>query len=97
MENTQSRAAHPVKTTPTLADWIFILFVLALLSFIANLGHAAYLEAIHTEYSKKNGETLTAWLTETGTNRFKKTYADPACRGGKPPVKPPEVDADGDG
>lgn len=97
MENTQSPAAQSVKTTPTLADWIFILIVLAILSLVANLGHSAYLEAMHTENSKKNGEDIAKWLTETGANRFKKTFDMPACTGGKAPVKPPEVDADGDG
>ena len=97
MENTQSPAAQSVKTTPTLADWIFILIVLAILSLVANLGHSAYLEAMHTENSKKNGEDIAKWLTETGANRFKKTFDNPACTGGKAPVKPPEVDTDGDG
>jgi hypothetical protein len=97
MENTQSPAAQSVKTTPTLADWVFILIVLAILSLVANLGHSAYLEAMHTENSKKNGEDIAKWLTETGANRFKKTFDMPACTGGKAPVKPPEVDADGDG
>lgn len=97
MESTQPHAAEAVKTTPTLADWIFILIVLAILTLVANLGHSAYLEAMHTEISKKNGEDIAKWLTETGTNRFKKTFDIPACMGGKAPVKPPEVDADGDG
>ena len=97
MENTQSHTAHPVKTTPTLADWIFILIVLAILTLVANLGHSAYLEAMHTENSKKNGEDIAAWLTDIGTNRFKKNFDHHACAGGKAPVKPPEVDADGDG
>ena len=80
-----------------MADWIFILIVLAILSLVAKLGHSAYLEAMHTENSKKNGEQLSAWLTEAGTARFKKTYEQTACAGGKAPVKPVEVDADGDG
>jgi hypothetical protein len=97
MEPTQAHTASAVKATPTLADWIFILIVLAILSLVANLGHSAYLEAMHTENSKKNGEALSAWLTEAGTGRFKKAYEHPACAGGKTPVKPVEVDADGDG
>ena len=48
MESTQPHAAEAVKTTPTLADWIFILIVLAILTLVANLGHSAYLEAMHT-------------------------------------------------
>ncbi len=97
MEPTQAHTASAVKATPTLADWIFILIVLAILSLVGRLGHDAYLEAMHTENSKKNGEALSAWLTETGTARFKKTYDNAACAGGKAPVKPVEVDADGDG
>jgi len=97
MEPTQAHTASAVKATPTLADWIFILIVLAILSLVGRLGHDAYLEAMHTEDSKKNGEALSAWLTETGTARFKKTYDNPACAGGKAPVKPVEVDTDGDG
>ena len=83
MENTSSPAAAAVKTTPTLADWIFILIVIAILTLVAKLGHDAYLEAMHTEESKKNGEELTAWLTEVGKARFKKNFEHPACAGGK--------------
>jgi hypothetical protein len=97
MESSSSHATKAVKTTPTLSDWVFILIVLAILSLVARLGHAAYLEAMHTENSKKNGEELSAWLTKTGADRFKKTFEHPACAGGKAPVKPVEVDADGDG
>jgi len=97
METNHKPLTPAVKTTPTMADWIFILIVLAILSLVANLGHSAYLEAMHTENSKKNGEAIAAWLTEIGTNRFKKIFDHPACAGGKAPVKPPEVDADGDG
>ena len=97
METTHKPHTPAVKTTPTLADWIFILIVLAILSLVANLGHSAYLEAMHTENSKKNGEEISAWLTEAGTARFKKNYEHTACAGGKAPVKPVEVDADGDG
>ena len=97
METTRKPHTPAVKTTPTLADWIFILIVLAILSLVANLGHSAYLEAMHTENSKKNGEEISAWLREAGTARFKKNYEHTACAGGKAPVKPVEVDADGDG
>ena len=97
METTHKPHTHAVKTSPTLADWVFILIVLAILSLVANLGHSAYLEAMHTENSKKNGEEISAWLTEAGTARFKKSYEHTACAAGKAPVKPAEVDADGDG
>ena len=97
MENTTSTPAHAVKSTPTLADWVFILIVLFILSVVAKLGHDAYLEAMHTENSKKNGELLSTWLAESGTLRFKKNFEYAACAGGKAPVKPAEVDADGDG
>ena len=79
MESSSSHATKAVKTTPTLSDWVFILIVLAILSLVARLGHAAYLEAMHTENSKKNGEELSAWLTKTGADRFKKTFEHPAC------------------
>ncbi len=97
MENTTPPSTIAVKATPTLADWVFILIVLAILSLVAKLGHAAYLEAMHTENSKKNGEELSAWLTDIGTTRFKKNFSQHACAGGKAPVIPAAVDADGDG
>lgn len=87
MQHTQTQPAHAVKTSPTLADWIFILIVLSILAVVAKLGHDAYLEAMHTENSKKNGEELVAWLTEAGTARFKKDYEHAACAGNKPPAK----------
>lgn len=76
----------PVKTSPTLADWIFILFVLGALYVVADLGHDAYLEGMKTEITKKNGEEFAAWLTEAGTNRFKPDFEHKACMGGKPPA-----------
>lgn len=97
MENTSASHPDAVKTTPTLADWIFILIVLLILSVVAKLGHAAYLEAMHTEESKKNGEELVQWLTEIGAERFKKNFSHTACAGGKAPVIPAAVDTDGDG
>jgi len=87
MQHTHTDAAHAVKTSPTLADWIFILIVLSILAVVTKLGHDAYLEAMNTENSKKNGEELAAWMTEAGTARFKKDFEHTACAGGKPPAK----------
>ena len=87
MEHSHAHATPAVKTSPTFQDWIFILIVLLILSVVARLGHDAYLEALNTEISKKNGEELASWLTETGAARFKKDFAQHACAGGKPPSK----------
>ena len=87
MEHAHAHANPAVKTSPTFQDWIFIAIVLLILSVVARLGHDAYLEALNTELSKKNGEELVAWLTSTGTERFKKDFAQQACAGGKPPSK----------
>lgn len=75
-----------VKTTPTLVDWIFILIVLSVLASVAALGHEAYLEAMKTEVTKKNGEDLAAWLTKASALRFKHSTSLTECMGGKPPV-----------
>ena len=84
MEHAHAHANPAVKTSPTFQDWIFIAIVLLILSVVARLGHDAYLEALNTELSKKNGEELVAWLTSTGTERFKKDFKEmpkfiPAC------------------
>jgi hypothetical protein len=96
MDNASSHPAHAVKTTPTLADWVFILIVLSILSVVAKLGHDAYLEAMSTEISKKNGEELVTWLTEAGTQRFNKGYDHPMCAGGKAPAKATASDQEGE-
>jgi hypothetical protein len=77
---------HKVKTTPTFVDWIFILIVLSVLASVALLGHDAYLEAMKTEVTKKNGEDLAAWLTKASAQRFKHPTSLTECMGGKPPV-----------
>ena len=76
----------PVKTSPTFADWVFILFVIGALYVVADLGHDAYLEGMKTEITKKNGEEFATWLTEAATNRFKADFEHAACMGGKPPA-----------
>ncbi len=76
-------------------DWIFILIVLSVLSSVGILGHDAYLEAMKTEVTKKNGEDLAAWLTKTSAQRFKHQNALAECMGGKAPVAeliPPDSD-----
>jgi len=50
------------------------------------LGHDAYLEAMKTEVTKKNGEELAAWLTKASAQRFKHQTTLTECMGGKPPV-----------
>jgi len=75
-----------VKATPTFADWIFILTVFLVLTSVGILGHDAYLEAMKTELTKKNGENLAAWLTKTSAERFKHQTSLTECMGGKPPV-----------
>lgn len=70
----------------TFQDFIFVIFVLSALVLVGFLGREAYLDAMKTEITKKNGEDLAAWLTEAGTLRFKKGYEIQACAGGKPPA-----------
>ena len=78
---------HPVKTSPTFADWIFIILVLGAIYVVVILGRDAYLEGMKTEITKKNGEAFAAWMTEAGSNRFKADFEHTACMGGKPPAK----------
>lgn len=75
-----------IKTTPTLADWVFILILICVLTSVGILGHDSYLEAMKTEVTKKNGEELAAWLTQAGLDRFKHQTKLTECMGGKPPV-----------
>lgn len=77
---------HPVKTSPTFADWIFIILVLGAIYVVVDLGHDAYLEGMKTEITKKNGEDFASWLTEAGANRFKADFEHGPCMGGKPPA-----------
>lgn len=72
----------------TFQDFIFVILVLSAVVIVAILGHEAYLDAMKTEITKKNGEDLSAWMTESGTLRFKKDYDVAACAGGKPPAPP---------
>jgi hypothetical protein len=87
-----SSTTSKVKTTPTFSDWIFILVLLSILSLVGIMGHDAYLQAMKTEVTKKNGEDLSAWLVKTGTERFKHQTDFTECMGGKPPVA--EIDLD---
>jgi len=77
---------QPVKTSPTISDWFFILLVLGAIYVVIDLGHDAYLEGMKTEITKKNGEEFSAWMTEAGANRFKADFEHAACMGGKPPA-----------
>ena len=76
----------PVKTSPTLADWLFIFLVLGAIYVVVDLGHDAYIEGMKTETTKKNGEEFAAWMTEAGTQRFNADFEHAACMGGKPPA-----------
>ena len=76
----------PVKTSPTLADWLFIFLVLGAIYVVVDLGHDAYIEGMKTEITKKNGEEFAAWMTEAGTQRFNADFEHAACMGGKPPA-----------
>lgn len=84
----------------TFQDFIFVIFVLSALVLVGFLGREAYLDAMKTEITKKNGEDVAAWMTEAGTLRFKKEYEIQACAGGKPPavakVDEPVAAAEGD-
>jgi hypothetical protein len=76
----------------TFQDFIFVILVISALVMVTFLGHEAYLDAMKTEITKKNGEELASWLTESGTLRFKKDYDVAACAGGKPPTPAAKVD-----
>jgi len=76
----------------TFQDFIFVILVLSALVVVTFLGHEAYLDAMKTEITKKNGEDLSAWMTESGSLRFKKDYDVAACAGGKPPASPAKVE-----
>lgn len=84
----------------TFQDFIFVIFVLSALVLVGFLGREAYLDAMKTEITKKNGEDVAAWMTEAGTLRFKKGYEIQACAGGRPPavakVEEPVVAAEGE-
>ncbi len=90
-------AIHPSSRTSsrgfTFQDFIFVILVLFALVAVTYLGNEAYLDAMKTEMTKKNGEELASWLTESGTLRFKKDYAVNACAGGKPVAAPVKTDA----
>jgi hypothetical protein len=86
MEQTQQQ---PVNTSLTLSDWIFLILVGLAVYAVVLLGHEAYKEGMKTEVTKRNGEQLAAWLTETGTQRFKPDFDVKACAGGQTPGAAP--------
>ena len=82
--NTSTTPAHP-GSAPTIADWVFILIVIGALTLVAYLGEIAFEHAQQTEKSKRNGETLVAWLTQASAERFSPEYPVKACAGGGDP------------
>jgi hypothetical protein len=77
-----SSTSPKVGTAPTFADWIFILIVVGALALVAYLGEIAFEHAQQTEKSKRNGESLVAWLGSASAERFNPDYPVKACAGG---------------
>ena len=86
MEQTQHQ---PVNTSLTLADWIFLILVALAIYAVVLLGHEAYKDGMKTEVTKRNGEQLSAWLTEAGANRGKPEFDIKACAAGQAPGAAP--------
>lgn len=84
MEQTQHQ---PVNTSLTLADWVFLILVGLAIYVVVLLGHEAYKEGMKTEVTKRNGEFLVKWLTETGAQRFNSDFENKACAGGQAPTE----------
>ncbi|MSQ65503.1 MAG: hypothetical protein EXR37_03995 [Limnohabitans sp.] len=82
--NTSTTSNHP-GSAPTLADWIFILIVIGVVALVYHLGAIAFEHAQQTEKSKRNGEALVKWFTETSTKRFSDEYPIKACAGSGDP------------
>ena len=77
-----SSTSPKVGTGPTFSDWIFILVVAGALTLVAYLGGIAFEHAKQTEKSKRNGESLVAWLGSASAERFNPDYPVKACAGG---------------
>jgi len=69
-----------MKFTP--GDYTFLGFMVFVLMAVVWVGILAHEEAVKTEESKHNGETLVSWLTEAGAKRFEPEFAHGPCAGG---------------
>ena len=93
MTTTQEPDHQPKQLDPSGSDYLFMAFLVVVISCVIWLGVVNYKEALKTEASKSNGEALVAWLTETGLKRFDADSPHEACKGG---VKPPADAKQGD-
>ena len=75
-----SPAQHKLKLV--VGDYLFIGVMVTVLVSVVWIGILAFEEAMKTEESKRNGEELVAWLTETGSKRFNPEFELAACAGG---------------
>ena len=67
-------------------DYLFILFIGAVIVCVTWLGIINYQQATKTELSKRNGEDWVAALTEIGLNRFEADNKFAGCKGGVKPT-----------
>jgi hypothetical protein len=76
-------APTPARQPPwTRADQAFLVLAAMVLVVVSWLGVIAHREALKTEGTKRNGESLAAWLTKESSKRFDPGYVHAACKGG---------------
>jgi len=70
------------KLGPTLADILFLIFLVGVLISVILLGRLAFEEGMKTERSKENGEAWVKWMSDASADRFKEGFQPAACAGG---------------
>lgn len=78
----QAQPIAPTKLGPTIADILFLLFLVGVLISVTMLGRLAYEEGMKTERSKENGEAWVKWMSEASEARTKEGFKPEACAGG---------------
>ena len=53
----------------SLSDFFFILITAVVAIAIVKLGYSTWLEGMHTDSAKSNGESIVSWMTDTATKR----------------------------
>jgi hypothetical protein len=86
MDASPHPSPEPQKFKLVTGDYVFLGLMLAVLVSVIWIGILSFEEAMKTEESKRNGEELVAWLTETGTKRFEPGFELGACAGGSKPA-----------
>ena len=77
----------------TFTDGMFFFFMVVVFCLVCWLGIFARDEALKTETTKRNGESLAAWLKTASDARFKPGYAYAACSGVSESAAPAEAAA----